>query len=73
MDLDVGAIQTTLPPPAPTLHVGAVQAVSFEVIVCTEGVWSSVISFSPCDDYRIVLDGPAANLIKASVNMEFEE
>lgn len=43
------------------------------VIVCTSGAWSAVVSFLPCDDYRLELDGPAADQVKASVNMEFEE
>ncbi len=43
------------------------------VIVCTDGTWSIVIFFLPCDDFRITIDGPAADDVKVSATMELEE
>ncbi len=48
-------------------------AVPGSVIVCTSGVWSSTISFVPCDDFRVTIDGPAADQVKVSATMELEE
>lgn len=43
------------------------------VIVCTSGVWSSTISFLPCDDFRIIIDGPSLDEPDISVTMELQE
>ena len=43
------------------------------VIVCTAGVWSVEVSFAACDDFRIEFDGPAADNVRASATVEFEE
>lgn len=41
--------------------------------VCTDGVWSAVITFASCDDFRIVIDGPGADGLKISATIELEE
>lgn len=41
--------------------------------VCTDGVWSSVITFEACDDFRIEIDGLGATSPKISVTMDLEE
>lgn len=43
------------------------------VVVCTDGVWSTPISFLPCDDFRVTIDGPAADDVKISATMELQE
>ncbi len=43
------------------------------VIVCTEGQWTSEVSFVECDDFRITVDGPGADEVKVEVSVEFEE
>ena len=43
------------------------------VIVCTAGVWSSTISFVACDDFRVTIDGPAADQVKISATIELTE
>lgn len=43
------------------------------IIVCTSGVWSVTVGFVPCDDLRIEIDGPAADDVKVSATLEFEE
>ena len=43
------------------------------VIVCTSGVWSATISFVPCDDFRITIDGPSLDNPKISATLEFQE
>ncbi len=43
------------------------------VIVCTNGVWSVTVFYDPCDDFRITIDGPAADQVKVSATMELEE
>ena len=58
---DIGAYVFPLGPPP------------VDVTACTAGPWSSVISFAACDSFRLVLDGPATDQVKASVTVEFEE
>jgi hypothetical protein len=41
------------------------------VIVCSSGVWSVVVSFDPCDTYRMELRGPAVDNMDAAVAIEF--
>ncbi len=48
-------------------------AIPGPVIVCTDGVWSASISFLPCDDFRITIDGPAADQVKISATIELTE
>ncbi len=43
------------------------------VIVCTDGTWSVVVPFVPCDDFRITIDGPAADQVKISATIELQE
>lgn len=53
--------------------MGCDEAPTAVVTTCTSGAWSSVVSFAPCDTFRLVLDGPATDDPKASVTVEFEE
>ncbi len=43
------------------------------LIVCTSGAWDTVVLFSPCDDFRVTITGPAASDLKISATLEFEE
>ena len=43
------------------------------VFVCTSGVWSVEVSFAVCDSYHIEIDGPAADDVRVSSTLEFEE
>lgn len=43
------------------------------VSVCSSGAWSAAVSFLPCDDYRVTIDGPALNQVKISTALEFVE
>ena len=43
------------------------------VFVCTAGVWSVEVSFAVCDSYHIEIDGPAADDVRVSSTLEFEE
>lgn len=44
-----------------------------DVVVCTSGVWSVEVSFVACDDYRVEIDGPAADNVRVSATVELEE
>lgn len=56
----------------PTMTATGV-VVGGSVIVCTDGVWSAPVSYLPCDDFRVTIDGPAADQVKVSATLEFEE
>lgn len=43
------------------------------LVVCTDGVWSAVITFASCDDFRITISGAGADDVKISATMELEE
>ncbi len=58
--------------PARFLILPSVPAVTV-IVVCTSGIWSSVVLFSPCDDFRITIDGPDADNIKISATIELQE
>ncbi len=53
--------------------MGCDEAPTAVVTACTDGAWSSVVTFAACDSYRLVLDGPLTDSVKASVTVEFEE
>ena len=43
------------------------------VVICTAGVWSAVVLFSPCDDFRVTISGDGVEAPKVSATLEFEE
>lgn len=43
------------------------------ISVCTAGTWSSAVPFVACDSFRIEISGPAADQVRISATLEFEE
>ena len=55
------------------LHLMNLLAPVAAVAVCTDGVWSVTIFYAPCDDFRVAIDGPAADQVKISATIELGE